>query len=107
MYDRTVKLPGTDQNQIKGLQLIAFAFDGIGYISTEKDQDLVEIMIMKGKFSLGVILDVKEFKIAVKISGFHMLVKRGYFLIVVIIHTYNHSFQRENLQDAKMAVVLW
>ena len=107
MDDRTVDLAGTHQHQVERLEIVAFTLDGISHISLKKEQDLVEIMIVKGKIPSGIILEVKEFKIAVKISGFHMLVKRGYFLIVVIIHTYNHSFQRENLQDAKMAVVLW
>lgn len=53
-------------------------------------------MIMKGKILSGIIFEMKEFKIAVKISGFQMFVKRGDFLIIIIIHIYNHSFRREN-----------
>lgn len=96
MYDRPVKLPGTDKNQIKRLEFIAFSFDGISDISLKEEQDFVEIMIMKGKILSGIIFEMKEFKIAVKISGFQMFVKRGDFLIIIIIHIYNHSFQREN-----------
>ena len=70
MYDRAVQLTGAHKHNIERFQIIALSLDGVADIPLQKDQDLIEIMIMKGEILLCVILQMKYFKIAFQIAGF-------------------------------------
>ena len=48
------------QKNVPWFQLISFSFYMISNFAGDKDDDLVKIMIMVGKFPLGLVLDVKK-----------------------------------------------
>ena len=64
----------------------------ISSLAGDEDNYLVKIMIMVGKFSLGLILDVKKPEILLQIAGFFRTVRSGILFFLsdrtVLIITY-------------------
>ena len=58
------------EENVPGLQVVGLSLNVVGCLSGKKDDHLVKIMIMVGKFSLGLILDVKKPEILLQIAGF-------------------------------------
>ena len=60
IYLRSVNGMSVYKKNIPGLQIVGLSFNVIGSLSGKKDDHLVKIMIMVGKFPLGLVLDVKK-----------------------------------------------
>ena len=65
IWNRWINLRAVDgmavyQKNVPWFQLISFSFYMISSLAGDEDNYLVKIMIMVGKFSLGLILDVKK-----------------------------------------------
>ena len=50
--------------------VVGLSLNVVGCLSGKKDDHLVKIMIMVGKFPLGLVLDVKKPEILLQIAGF-------------------------------------
>ena len=68
MYNGTMYLSGTDEDNVVRLKFILSALDCIAHIAAEKNQYLMKVMIMKAEFFLPGISYPEYFKIAVKIA---------------------------------------
>ena len=58
------------EENVPGLQVVGLSLNVVGSLSGKKDDHLVKIMIMVGKFPLGLVLDVKKPEILLQIAGF-------------------------------------
>lgn len=80
MNHRLMDLVVADQYNIIWLQQVRFPFNDVADVSPKKDQQLVEIMIMKGKGFLRLVSDMEQAEGAVQISFFQIAFHEGILL---------------------------
>ena len=68
-----VDLSGFYKDHIIGLQLVRMPLDTVADISPDKDQDLVEIVVVKRKIFFLPVDDVEHFEVCSEITGFFVV----------------------------------